>query len=88
VTAASSLWARVSIIGKSVLGEMLDGIHRERPKKLYKLEGMPQSMLFHLLWRSLNGPVVNVLTITAFLAILERRSNGQDSSNGHISSSW
>jgi hypothetical protein len=35
-----------------------------------------------------NGPVANVPAITVFLAVLERRSNGWDASNGHIASPW
>jgi hypothetical protein len=49
---------------------------------------MPQSMRFHPLWRSPNGPMANVSEITMFLSVLEHRSNGQDTSNGHISSPW
>jgi hypothetical protein len=49
---------------------------------------MPQSILFHQLWRGPNVPVVNIPAITMFLAILERLSNSRDDSNGHISSSW
>jgi hypothetical protein len=43
-------------------------------------------MQFHPLWHGPNGPRANVPTITTFLAILERRSNGRDASNGHIAS--
>jgi hypothetical protein len=49
---------------------------------------MPQSMQFHPLWHGPNGPMAIFLAITAFLSILEHRSNGQDASNGHIASPW
>jgi hypothetical protein len=45
-------------------------------------------MQFHPLWHGPNGPMENVAEITVFLAILECHSNGQDTSNGHISLSW
>jgi hypothetical protein len=42
----------------------------------------------HLLWRGFNGLMEIFPAITAFLAILECRSNGRDTSHGHISSPW
>jgi hypothetical protein len=75
-------------IGKSVLGAMLDGINIYYRNRLFQWVGTPQSMHFHPLWCGPNGSRVNVLEITVFVAILERRSNDHNASNGHISSPW
>jgi len=82
------MWAQIITIRKSVLDATLDGINRQCHNGLFQRVGMPRSIQFHLLWHSPNGPMVNVSAITTFLAILERRSNGRDDSNGHISPPW
>jgi hypothetical protein len=51
-------------------------------------ERMCPSMCIYPLWHGLNGPMAVFLEITVFLAILERHSNDQDTSNGHIASPW
>jgi hypothetical protein len=86
--ATSSLWARIIKFGKSVLGATLNGINRKHHNELFQWVRMPQSMQLHPLWHSPNGPMVNILAIIVFLAVLESCSNGQDASNGHIASSW
>jgi hypothetical protein len=88
VKETSSLSARIITIGKSVLGATLDRINIQCHNRLLQWVGMPQSMQFHPLWHGPNGPMVNVLLIIVFLAILEHHSNSRDASNGHISSSW
>jgi hypothetical protein len=88
VKATSSLWAWIITIGKSVLSETLNKINRKCRNEIFQWVGMPQSMKFHLLCHSPNGPMVNVPEITAFLEVLECRSNGQDASKGHITWSW
>jgi hypothetical protein len=82
------LWDRIITIGKSVLGETLDGINRQRHKILLKWEGIPQSMQLHMLWHGPNGLMAIFLAITVVRAILERWANGRDASNGHIASPW
>jgi hypothetical protein len=82
------MWDRIIIVCKSVLGEILDGINRQRRNVLLQWEGTLQSMQFHQLWRGPNGPLEIFQAITAVQAVLEHRANGQDASNGHIASSW
>jgi hypothetical protein len=84
----SSQLAQISRFVKSGPGVELDELNKRRHNRFLQREGMPQSIRFHPLWHGLNGPMAIFSAITAFLAILECHSNGRDSSNGHIASSW
>jgi hypothetical protein len=75
-------------VEKSGPGASFDGLNKQRHNKFLQQEGMPQSIRFRLLWHGPNGPTIIFSSLTMFLAILKRHSNGWDASNGHIALTW
>jgi hypothetical protein len=75
-------------VAKSGPGEASDGLNKQRRNRFLQRVGMCPSMRIRSLWCGLNGPMVVFPSITVFLVIMERYSNGWGASNGHIASPW
>jgi hypothetical protein len=82
------LLAQISQFEKSGPSAASDGLNKQCRNGFLQRAGMPQSIRISPLWHGPNGPMTVFLAITVFLTILEHHSNGRDTSNGHIASSW